>query len=67
MNVKMLRSKVACNLLKGEQSFIADPATNTSIAMMTCGHFVVSRFGKHILFTGAQVEFAELDEPTKQK
>lgn len=66
MNIKYLRSKVACNLLKGEQSFVADDET-CKIAMMACGHFVVSRFGKHILFTGAQVEFAELYDPAPTK
>lgn len=69
MRVKHLRARVAVSLLKAEMAWTTDdegPIPHTLINMIPCGHFIVSRHGKHILLTGAMVEYAELYEPTMQ-
>lgn len=65
MKVIRLRSHYGVPALKGEQSWgEGDPGTE--LRALPNGHFVVSKYGKHVLIPGAAVVSADV-EPAPQQ
>ena len=64
MKVLRLRSHYGVPALKGEQSWgEGDPGTE--LRALSNGHFIVSKYGKHVLIPGAAVVSADV-EPEQQ-
>ena len=60
MNVIRLRTHYGIPALKGENNWCAsDP--DTSIRMLPNGHFVVSKYHKHVLIPGAALVSADVE------
>lgn len=62
MKILRLRTSTPINELKGEQFWVAD--AHTKLAMLPCGHFVVTRFDKHVLVPHGRVDSCAV-EPDK--
>jgi hypothetical protein len=60
MKVIRLRTHYGVPALKGENSWgEGDPGTE--LRMLPCGHFVVSKYGKHTLIPGAAAVSADVE------
>lgn len=60
MKVLRLRSHYGVPALKGEQSWgEGDPGTE--LRALPNGHFIVSKYGKHVLIPGAAVVSADVE------
>jgi len=66
MIVKTLSVKDALRELKYEQKFNADDK-DTKLAMLPCGHFVVSKYGHNIVFMQGCVAAIEASPDVKSK
>lgn len=62
MKILRLRTSTPINELKGEQFWVAD--AHTKLAMLPCGHFVITRFDKHVLVPHGRVDSCAV-EPDK--
>ena len=60
LKVLRLRTHYGVPALKGENTWGAeDPGTE--LRMLPCGHFVVSKYAKHVLLPGASVVSADVE------
>ena len=60
MRVLRLRTHYGVPALKGENSWGAgDPGTE--LRMLQCGHFVVSKYAKHVIIPGAAIVSADVE------
>ena len=60
MKVMRIRTHYGVPALKGENNWGAnDPGT--ALSMIKCGHFVVSKYDKHVLLPGASIVSADVE------
>lgn len=64
MKVIRMRTHYGVPALKGESSWGADDP-GTELRMLPCGHFVVSKYGKHTIIPGAGVVSADVEPEPK--
>jgi hypothetical protein len=66
MKVLRLRSHYGVPALKGEQSW-GENDPGTELRVLPNGHFIVSKYNKHVLIPGAAIVSADVEPSTSDK